>query len=958
MMQFGKLSFFLFRALIFLLIAASTLCFAAQSDRITATINSGQMVTLPGHVHPLAQPQYDQGRVEPTFQLGYITMLFAPSASQTKALDLLLEQQQDPASANYHKWLTPEQFANRFGLTANDMQTVTAWLQSQGFQIVSVARGRQFVVFSGTELQIENAFRTEIHRYNVNGEMHVANAVVPSIPAGLSGIAAGFRGLNDFVPRPSLRLHPDYTLGASTHYLAPGDIDTIYDISALHTAGIDGTGQKIVLVGQTDIYIDDIDDFRTDFGLPSVSSCTGPGCNTTNLRYIQATSAPGFQAGDLGESDLDLEWAGAVAPNAQLIFVTSNLGSGGVNFSAQYAIDNSLAPVISMSYGQCESYAADSADTLSTQDLLFKQAATEGISFLAASGDDGPATCDINDSQSQVKSAVKGLSVSYPASSQYVTGVGGTQFNEGSGTYWNTGNSSNGGSAISYIPEKSWNDFSALRYLDGGGGGPSNCATENAGFTECVSGFPKPSWQKGTGVPADGVRDVPDVSLSASNVNDPYIVCTPLSEVGKTGSTSTCASGITSALETDNSAFGGTSASTPVMAGITVLLNQFLNGSSATGLGLINPMLYTLATNSPSAFHDVPAGSNSTVNCTPGDPTGQPAALICPTSGTFGFSTGTGYDLVTGLGSVDADNLAEAWQATLKPDFALTANLNSVSVSAGKSVSSTITITPIASSTPAVVNFSPSSCTGLPTGASCSFSPNAVTFDGTNPVTTTLTIATLPNMALPTGAQIVTVTPTSPANVKTTVSLTVTATAETFSLSSTASTFPVSPGGTASVSIAVNSTNGFINSSNNTTSVPLTYSCSGIPTTAEISCLFSPGNGQSISQTAVTLNLGTTAPTAQLRPRASGVFYALLLPGLFGIVFLRGSRTRGLRLLSLIVILSLSTLWMGACGGSNSSLKNPGTPAGSYKVTISATTGGSTPITNSGTALSITLTVN
>ena len=162
---------------------ASTLCFAAQPDRITGTIDSSQMVTLPGRIHRMALPQYDQGPLDGSYQFTYVTMLFTPSAAQSEALDLLLAQQQDPASANYHKWLTPEQFADRFGLPAGDMKKVTDWLKSQGLQIVTVARGGQFVVFGGTAAQVENAFRTEFHHYNVNGEMHFANAIVPSIPA-------------------------------------------------------------------------------------------------------------------------------------------------------------------------------------------------------------------------------------------------------------------------------------------------------------------------------------------------------------------------------------------------------------------------------------------------------------------------------------------------------------------------------------------------------------------------------------------------------------------------------------------------------------------------------------------------------------------------------------------------------------------------------------------------------
>ncbi len=929
---------------------ATSLCFAAQPDRITGPIDSSQMVTLPGRVHRLAQPQYDQGAVESSLPLSYVTMLFAPSVAQTESLDLLLAQQQDRTSPNFHKWLTPEQFADRFGLSANDMQKVTAWLTSQGLQVVSVARGRQFVVFAGTAAQIQNTFRTEIHRYNVQGELHFANASMPSIPTALSGIAVGFRGLNDFALKPALRQHPDYTLtGASTHFLAPGDIATIYDLNPLYTAGINGAGQKIVLVGQTDIYIDDINNFRTDFGLSSVSTCNAPpSCNTTNLRYIQATAAPGYNAGDLGESDLDLEWAGAVAPSAQLIFVTSNLSSGGVTFSVQYAIDNNLAPVISMSYGQCEFDNADpTTGTLSTQDLLYKQAAGQGISFFAAAGDDGPATCDINDSSEEVRSAVQGLAVSYPASSQYVTGVGGTEFNEGTGNYWSTtNNGTTGDSALSYIPEKSWNDFPVLGFLDGGGGGPSNCANQTSDFSECVSGFPKPSWQTGTGVPADDVRDVPDVSFAASNYNDPYIVCVPLSEVNKTGSTSTCASGIANALTVDNSAFGGTSASTPVMAGITVLLNQYLNGTSSAGLGLINPMLYSLASTSPSAFHDTPTGSNSTVNCTIGDPSGQPAPLVCPSGGTFGFSTGTGYDLVTGLGSVDADALAVAWKATLDPDFQLSASTPiPASVSAGQSTTVTLTIAPISGSAPLTVNFAPSNCTGLPAGASCSFSPTSVYFNGTSAPPVTLTISTEANTPLST--QTVTIAPTNSPSTTATVSLTVTATNQTFAIASnTAATFSVAAGATASVPLSVTGTNGFIvtTTTPNTTALAVTYIClqSSIP--AEVTCNFSPGSGNSIYNTSLTLNLQTTAPTSQLRPllgHSNRIFYALLLPGLFGILLASGSRGRGVRLLGLIMVLGFSTLGLGSCsssGGSNGGQSNPGTPAGKYSIVVNATT--------------------
>jgi hypothetical protein len=214
------------------------------------------------------------------------------------------------------------------------------------------------------------------------------------------------------------------------------------------------------------------------------------------------------------------------------------------------------------------------------------------------------------------------------------------------------------------------------------------------------------------------------------------------------------------------------------------------------------------------------------------------------------------------------------------------------------------------------------------------------------------------------GSQTITVTGTSSgtggASHNATVNLTVTATTESFTLSSTNGvTFSVPVGGTASVQLAVSSTTGFVN--NNSTALPLTYTCSGLPITSEIFCQFTPGGGQSVTAAAVTLNLVTTPRTVELRrpfDRGSGIFYALLLPGVFGIVFVGGSRTRALRLLSLTLILGCSTLWLGACGGSNNGMKNAGTPPSTYTVTVSATTGGANPLTATSPTITLNVTAN
>jgi hypothetical protein len=1127
---------------------ASTLCFAAQPDRITGTINSSQMVALPGHTNRRALPQYDRGPVEASFQLNQVTLLTLPTPSQRKALNLLLAEQQDPKSPSYHKWLTPEQYADSFGLSENDVQRISGWLKSQGLTVVSVARGRNWIVFSGTAAQVAKAFRTEIHRFNVNGESHFANTTPPSIPLALSGIASGIRGLDDFRPKPAYVKAAPRKKGARPDYydanfpiadfVAPGDVATIYDINALYTGGFTGAGQKLVIVGQTDVYLADLNAFRTGFGLPLISGCTTDptttqitACNSSNFKYVLDGTDPGVATpaeGDLTEADLDLEWSAATARGAQIIFVNST----NVFTSYYYAIDNQLAPVISMSYGACE-FDDNDIETSTGQpgpdEIELMKSNSEGITFMNSSGDNGVAECDPPQPPATDPNnlATGGLAVSYPASSPEVTGVGGTAISYPNGftsTYWGTGSgaTTNGGTAQNPpLPETSWNDDVELGLafpsdfgsplsvqessgIISSGGGASNCSVQTSDNLNCSSGFPQPSWQTVTVPGQANARFSPDVSLMASPNFPGYIYCTPVEELSSaspydTETTSSCGTGTASDIAAavngvcsgtcngsnrvvSPSIVGGTSASSPIFAGIVTLLNQYL--SSTGGLGNINSKLYYLAENpSNGAFHQVTSGNNI-VYCEAGQPAAPwPTALQCPSSGSFGYDASnadatTGYNLVTGLGSVDANVLAAAWTesliatstsispstnstvqgapvtftATVTPptatgvvnfydnssttalgsatlssgtaaltttslpggsnsvvgsyvginggssssavnvsvtpsDFTLqtTSPLAPASVSAGQSAIAVLTLT-LVQGLSETINFTnssgsptsstPGSCTaGLPAGALCSFqnlsnpsTPTSVTLTSTNPsATMQVTITTAANMALPTGAQPITITGTPSGNGTTShtasVSLTVTTTQEAFTIAPQNQTYPVTAGGAASVNITVSNATGgtpsFINSSTNppTTALPLTYTCAQSSLPSEASCSFNPTNGNSVSATSVTLNITTSAPTGQLRPplgRGSRIFYALLLPGLFGMVFLGGSRMRGARLLSLILVLGFSTLWLSACGGSsNSSQKNPGTPAGSYSVVVNATTAAPT----GGTALTGTFKV-
>jgi subtilase family serine protease len=945
---------------------ASTLCFAAQPDRITGTIDSSQMVAVQGNVHGLAQARFDLGRTDGGQQLHGITLVFHLSAAQQNALNTLLAEQQDRSSPNYHKWLSPAQFADRFGMTKDDISRVVTWLESKGFTVTSVANSRNQISFDGTVEQVESTFATEIHNYLVDGVVHFANATNPSVPAAFAGSVLAIGHLHSFSPKaraitrrisPSNGADPHFTSYVSgNHFLSPGDFATIYNVAPLYSAGFNGTGRSIAIIGQSTVSAADLSNFRSAAGLAA---------KTPQYVLYPSTSTATRCAGDEGESDLDLEWSNGVASNANVIFVYAGLITGDTCANRTYsvwdalqdAVDTNIAPVISTSYGYCESGLGSSFSN--TVRGWVQEANTQNQTVMAASGDDGAADCDF-----QVTSATHGLAVDVPAAIPEVTGMGGTEFfGDAAGTvtggnaaadppYWSgtTGGVDAISSALEYIPEEAWNDTTFNLSQPGGTIGASGGGASIY--------FTKPTWQTGAGVPNDGKRDVPDLALNTSPDHDGYLFC---SEDGPNGTIQTsCTVGFRDGAGGNLTVVGGTSAAAPTFSAILTLIEQDIGSD---GLANINPNLYSLAASNPSAFNDVKTGNNI-VPCTEGT-TGCPATAPFQ----YGFSAGVGYDQVTGLGSVNANTLASVWNDSTAPDFQfLTPSaLNPSPVSAGQSTSTTLTIAPLSSgSTGMVVNFSNlTSCTGLPAGATCSFNPISVNFDGTDPATTVLTISTAATMAIPSGAQNITITPTNSTNTTTSVSLTVTATNQTFSIApmDNTATYSVTAGQVASVGITVSGTNGFIQGTppNTTTAQLVSYQCSGIPAGAQIMCTFSPDNGQSISQTTLTMSLATTAPTAQLRSpfgRGGRIFYALLLPGMFGIVFAGRSRTRAARLLSLIVVLSLSTLWLGACSGSSGSgQKNAGTPAGNYTVTVTATTGGAVPIVNTGTPFSIVLTV-
>ncbi len=633
-----------------------------QQDRVVRPVDNRSVVRLRGTMHPLARTAFDKGPASPTQPMQGMTLFFQPTAEQQAALDELLVEQQDPASPNYHKWLTPEEFADRFGLSERDITVAATWLRSQGFTVDQTARSRTWIAFSGIAAQVQAAFQTSIHHYLVNGKMHYAASSDPSIPAALAEVVTGIGALNNFAPHArTLKTQPRVTSSVTgNHFIAPGDFATLYDLQSLYNSGINGSGQTIAVMGQTQLSTDsnpgrngtpgavvngqqqqyDVVTFRGLAGLPALTS------SNFKVVVVPSTTDPGLVTADLDEANLDVEWSGAIAPGANLVFVIENANSNGGAFGAlQYTVDNAtntsvfptMPNIISISYGLCEPQVDSTTQAQLT--TAGQQANTQGQTIVTPSGDSGAADCDTSLPASQ------GFAVDFPASLPTVTAMGGTTFIADSANtsaptaatpYWAGSTNDTAASALAYIPESSWNDNSGTT-LSATGGGVSTL-------------FTKPTWQTGTGVPNDGQRDVPDISFNAAPGHDGYLIC----------SQSNCVNGYRNGPTATGTfdVIGGTSAPTPVFAGVVALINQKMNAAQ----GNINPALYTQAASAPWAVHDITTGSNI-VNC-------QAGSKNCPTGLTFGYSAGVGYDLVTGLGTLDVGAFVNA--LTNVADFSVT----------------------------------------------------------------------------------------------------------------------------------------------------------------------------------------------------------------------------------------------------------------------------------------------
>jgi subtilase family serine protease len=939
--------------------AASQQAASSPAVRIHAEISSSQKTALPGTSHPAALAQFDSGRLAAGTKLQGISIYFNRTPSQQADLQTLMAAQQNPASPLYHQWLTPEQFASRFGMADADIAKVQSWLEQQGFSIDSVNRGKDTIRFSGNAGQVEAAFNTEMHTYALKTakgvENHFAPSTALSVPSAMAGVVLGVRNLDDFRPRSHLvtnkgktgRPRPAFTGFDSSLFFAPGDVAVEYDLNKEYHASYSGSGQTIAVIGQSEVELSDIENFQNAAGLAVKDPA---------LTYVPGSGTPAFSPGDWTESDIDLEWSGAIAPGASisLIYVGSNQ-----NYSAfdalDYAIDNKLANIISSSYGQCE--AELTGETLASGSALeasleadFQRAATQGQTILSAAGDDGATDCFLGQTGVgfPTQAEQQALAVDYPGSSAYVTSVGGTEISQANSDYllpgdgyWEASNNTTDivTSVLQYIPEQAWNEDSANC-------GETDCLASGGGGASTI--FSKPSYQTAL-TPADGHRDVPDIALNAAINNPGYLFCTSDTSDWLQGQQASCNSGFRDAASEDPTWAGGTSFAAPIFAGMLALINQ--QQGYTTGQGPVNPTLYTLAGNSgtyATAFHDITTGNNS---C--------PSGTDLCSSAVTGFSAKTGYDQATGLGTVDLFNLATAWPAGSGTGPSLIATTTSVAASSSAptvNASDNFTITVAASSG----SVSP---TGTVT----------ITVDSLTPVTETLTsngtfvYATSFTTA---GPHTVLVAYSGDSTfAASTGSVTVTAAAVnsgtgTFKISATNIT--VTQGSVGSSTVTVTPAGGYtgtVQFSISTTSTDLQNdSCPNLNNIVVSNASPATGTLTIDTNAANCLNTGDARKGKFIRTAGIGaglsgrggpvtaiaVFAGLLLAGFLG------RYSRKLRVLAGVILLATIGMAFTGCGGNGSNTVS-NAPKGNYTLTITGTDSASTTIPSATTTLTLTI---
>jgi Pro-kumamolisin, activation domain/Bacterial Ig-like domain (group 3)/Subtilase family len=919
------------------LIVLSTATFRGETPagRIKGEIADSPRVKLPGSRPPLTKALKDAGRLSPETKLEGMSLVYRRSQTQEAKLRQLLSVQQDPTSNQYHRWLTPEQFGSRFGMPDADITKAKAWLEQEGFTVQGVSRGKTRVVFSGNSGQVENTFGTEIHLYTKSSRTEFAPSSDISLPSALTTVVQSVSNLSSFRPKahvkfkvPGPETSARFTSSQSgSHFLTPGDIAVIYDVNAAYNSGYTGTGQSIAVVGQSSVTLTDIENFQSAAGLKKKDP-------TPVLVPNSGTSTTVSQ--DQAESDLDLEYSSGIAKDATVYFVyVGNNQNYSVYDALQYAVDDHISPIISMSYGTCETELSSSDYT--TLNSILQQAASQGQTVVAASGDSGSTDCygvsGLTSSQQQA------LAVDFPASSEYVTGLGGSEFSSSdvsssNTTYWSSASGSDViTSAKSYIPEGAWNDDSSSAGLSSGGGGTSSLTS-------------RPTWQAGVaGISSGSYRLVPDVSIASSPNNAGYLYCSSDSSTQITGS---CSNGFRDSSNSYLTVAGGTSFAAPIFAGMLALVNQRLN---STGQGVINSTLYSLAGNASdyaSVFHDITSGGNQ---CTAGN-------SYCSGSSTSSYAAGTGYDQATGLGSIDLYNLLTTWSVG-----------NASSRQASQTTLSADTTTPASGVTDIItikVSSGSTSATATPTGTI------TLTVDGTTQ-SSTLTLTngsvTYSFSSTTSGSHVIVADYAGDSSyAASTGSLTLTIGSATSTGSGTftvtAGSLTISSGNSGTSTVTVTPKNGYTGTVTWTVSADssLSNACYSLPnatvssTSAATTTLTVYTSSSGCSSSAIAGSGGRLhslggEPTGQSDNsplQSTGILHVSLVSAMFLIGGLSRRRHASLRLL-LLGVLSVMPLVFSGCGNSSSSSASANATKGTYTLTITGTDSSNTSITASTT---------
>ena len=734
----------------------------AQRARIIQPVDDTARVTLRGSLHPLAQAEFDRGQVSDSDSTGTLLLVLGRSAEQQAALDSYVKSASMPGTALYRQWLLPTEYGIRFGARPDDIATVKTWLESNGFTIEQVSPAANVIRFSGNMGAVRAAFHTDIHRYEVNGKLHLANGSAPSIPAALAPVVRGIAALNDFYPKPHVirgghastttkpgAVRPELTIYGPSNwgtenydvYYLPGagDAATIYDTpnkamnSAYSGTTWNGAGVTIGIVGDSNLSasaIADVANYRSMFlNEPLATAVT----DAQLPSVVVDGNDPGATSDEL-EALVDVEMAEAFAPKAlTTLYTSANTDlQYGLFLAMQRAVDDNTVSILNISFGACEQDLGAGGNAFINE--IYEQAAAQGISITVSSGDSGSAGCD-SSWVSFSAAASSGLAVNGFASTPWNVAVGGTDFDvlystslssveqyiqAPSTTATLLGNPPYYGTALSYIPEEPWNDSTEVfttfannapyKYGNGpentlaGGGGMSSAAicsgtiSSSGSCSGSMSGYKKPAFQTSL-TPVDSVRDVPDVSFfsgsfmsddgysqyfnaawsicSDNTVNgDSYSYTDCVTASGTTGCGGTCS---VNGQVTTTSPVGGTSTAVPSMAGILALVIQSQGGQR---LGQADYGIYNLAANHPSDFHDITQGNNS-VLCTAGSTNCGSNSFMA------GYNAGKGYDLATGIGSIDVAKFVNDW-GTVK--FATTTTTLAAGTSASSLSTSPLTV--------------------------------------------------------------------------------------------------------------------------------------------------------------------------------------------------------------------------------------------------------------------------